>query len=449
MLIKDSARKYRDLALASNKNQVFEDKFTEHDYLMCKLEYATAFDIKSLDAKIFYKYIQLSLDIQNEELIANSYMVTSNYFGKLNNTDSQLHYLLLTFNQLKSRHDYFYLSSISKEIARVYESQKKYELQSKYLKYYAEYTDSVMVERNAKALKNAEVQYDVQKKEELNRSLQQEKATQIKLKNTFLYGGLLIASLLGTGLFFINRSKRRTDELNVFIQKNRLELQQSNDFKTKLLSIISHDLRSPITGLKMLMQLKSKGTLPAAEVQKLDDDILGMVNNASSSIDNVLSWAVSQQNTGAITIKPTNIDACIKEQIALMTPQAAAKQVTIKYTELLTQPVNSNADALNIIIRNLLNNAIKFSKPLSEVLITCHYQPQQCTLSIIDSGIGMDAQQIKQLGTYATTLGTGQEKGLGLGMQLVMEYCAKIGATHHIVSAPNKGTTINIMIPIA
>jgi two-component system, sensor histidine kinase and response regulator len=444
---KDSALKYLKLTQKQYNESGFADATKEIEVLTAKHEYETSMDVPITDNSTYYKSLQLAKQIQNDEMQNTVYLQISKYYEKIGKKDSNFYYLNLLYQQLQIRKDYYYLNTIAKEIADYYTNAGDYKKANEYLQLSIAYADSVYVQKNAEAFKNAEVSYDVKKKEELNQSLQKQKTTQEKLKNTFLIGGLLIATLLSTILYFIYKSKKRTEALNTFIQEQSKNLQASNNFKTKLLSIISHDLRGPIVGLKMLTQMRQNKSLPAPELDKLDDEIIGMVDNTANSIDKVLQWAISQQNTGELSMGNVVINNCIIEQLNLLQPQALAKGISFAYIPNEAITIVSNEDAINIIIRNIINNAIKFSAINSTVHLSIKKETDYAYINIQDEGVGMTEEQILQLGNNISTLGTNNEKGLGLGFKLINEYCKKIKASLSISSQINQGSTFTLKLP--
>lgn len=232
------------------------------------------------------------------------------------------------------------------------------------------------------------------------------------------------------------------------IQRQNVELEKLIYARDKSYSIISHDLRSPIAGIKMLSEA-IKNSLPNGELGEEIAPLAHMLGRSADEVydllDNLLSWTRSQ--TGRFTYHPEQIVlAQIAETVIdMLTPLALGKGVTISCTPI--DPllmIEGDEEMLKTILRNILSNAIKFSFAGGNI----HFEVGACEeflkLSIADQGKGIPADKQSALlteATHFTTYGTGQEKGSGLGLLLCKEFVQNHGGELWFESEENKGTT--------
>lgn len=236
------------------------------------------------------------------------------------------------------------------------------------------------------------------------------------------------------------------------LKTTQLELETANSSKEKMLSIIAHDLRSPLASVKQIVDML------AAEWQIYDmNTISGLLyglrdstNETFNLLENLLGWARAQK--GELVFAPRHEDVCevIKDTTMLLKSVAVSKDITIK--ELLPKSATAHFDhqMVKLILRNLLSNAIKFTP--SGGLVTIHLvdNPTFIEIQVTDSGIGMDKTTIAKIldkQTHYTTPGTQDEKGSGLGLKLAIEFAALNGGELWVKSKIDEGTTFHFTLP--
>lgn len=310
-----------------------------------------------------------------------------------------------------------------------------------YLERYNLLKDSIYTTKTQKQLNDFEVKYKTQEKEQ-QITLQQEK---LKNRNRVLWF-LGIFSVLGLIVTFVIyrlwQSRNRQNQ----------HLAKLNQTKDKLFSIISHDLKSPAIAQKIAMDsLKPEIEKTDNELLKSGYDILHEnVTNQVSIINNMMDWARVQ--TDKIIYKPQNIDVVniIKEEVKLY--NVAIEQKSIQLHLDLPKSCIALADRqmIAIVVRNLINNAVKFTKEKGRITVKCHCDEKEAVISIFDNGVGMTQQQINALYTSEQRIevrfGTKGEKGTGLGLILCKDLLERNGSRLLIDSKPEKGTTIHFSL---
>ena len=232
------------------------------------------------------------------------------------------------------------------------------------------------------------------------------------------------------------------------------ELTVSNELKNELLSIIGHDLRNPISGSLQLLNLTLMD-FKSNTAEELHMYLLQMkleLSNANNLLEDLLSWAKIQFKS--INMNPVDItDVASHIQKAILTIQPLAEKKKIDVSLEIDEALNLYADAgmLDAIMRNLLTNAIKFTKDGGHVTIKASNADKGVHFSVSDNGIGMSAAQIDKLfdrNQNYTTYGTSGEKGTGLGFNLCHDFALKHGGDMWVESTPGAGSTFHFSIPL-
>ena len=270
---------------------------------------------------------------------------------------------------------------------------------------------------------------------------------------------LFIIFIIGLIAFLMFRSRKIHQRLNVELnaQKDILEerekqLQESNATKTKLFSIIGHDLRGPIGALQGLLNMVVHGDMSKEEFLGLIPKLRHDIDHISFTLNNLLSWGHTQMN-GAIT-KPglLTLETIVDENINLLSEQASSK--SIRMTSHLPGNTHSWADynQIDIVLRNLISNAIKFTPENGMITIGGKEFEKHWEISVRDTGVGMTEEVRKQLfsnSTHTSTNGTHNEKGTGLGLSLCKEMVEKNQGRIWVESTPRKGSCFYFTLPKA
>ncbi|TKC10421.1 PAS domain S-box protein [Pedobacter polaris] len=230
------------------------------------------------------------------------------------------------------------------------------------------------------------------------------------------------------------------------------ELTASNEQKSKLLSIIGHDLRNPIAGSLQLLSL-TIDDLPETDPEQLQNYLLAMKRELSSAndlLEDLLKWAKSQFNS--VTFNPIKIDN-VQQLLnkCIQTVEAMAIKKNIEVVIELKEPIDLEADRamLETIIRNLLTNAIKFTPVKGKVTIAVATNERGIRFSVSDTGVGISKEQLALLfnQTSLSTFGTEGEKGTGLGLGLCYDFVARHKGQIWAESEVGKGSSFFFTLP--
>ncbi|RRQ49025.1 histidine kinase [Maribacter algicola] len=279
-----------------------------------------------------------------------------------------------------------------------------------------------------------------------------------KQKN-YVYTTLIILVIFLFITLLVKRNAKIQKKLNKELIRKQEDLERKekylhdvNQTKNKLFSIIGHDLRGPIGAFQGLIKLFKEGEMTKDEfigfVPKLKSDI----DNIAFTLNNLLSWGQTQMN-GAMT-KPgvTSIESIVNENIALLSEVANNKSIKL-INRIEPQTLTwCDSDQIDIVIRNLMSNAIKFTPENGIVTIGAVEKTKQWEIYVRDNGVGMNEETLSKIfnhsGTHST-YGTNDEKGTGLGLSLCKEMVEKNHGIIWVNSAINKGSSFYFTIPKA
>ncbi len=337
-----------------------------------------------------------------------------------------------------------------RNMADMYGDMKDYRQQSIYLNKYYHLKDSIFSNDNKNQLTQLETDYQLEKKNISLVKEQSETAKQKNQRNISIIVAIGAAVLLAALSFFYRRIKQNNillQDKNIQINKQRDELQTLNHVKDRLFSVISHDLRNPLVTLKSYLSLADSPNLPAEKKDKFKRQTVQAVSQTSDMLDNLLVWANMQIKNTRPAITNVNIEDCIDDAIGAATAQATQKNIQIK-KDIKTACAAADSNIVEIALRNLITNAVKYSHANTEILVSTAPHQQQTYITVKDEGIGMSKEQVEDLlyNDIESTAGTLGEKGSGLGLFLVKELLHKINAVLLIESEEGKGSSFIIKL---
>jgi signal transduction histidine kinase len=263
---------------------------------------------------------------------------------------------------------------------------------------------------------------------------------------------IAVACILILLSFFLLRllsKNKKLEEQNEIINQQRVELEEINTENYKLFSIISHDVRGPAASVHRLLQLLGRKKPNLEDFEKLLPSMLANSTNLNTTIESLLTWSKTQFNGIETQPETVEVKSFIDKIIPLFQEQANAKSIVIQ-NDCIAQHILIDKNQFEIIIRNTISNAIKFSHPDSVIRFNLKDTGTNIQLSLIDKGVGMTEEQLDNIinkNTLKTTTGTTGEKGVGLGLKLVKEFTEKNAGILKIESIPGVGTSLIFTFP--
>jgi signal transduction histidine kinase len=232
------------------------------------------------------------------------------------------------------------------------------------------------------------------------------------------------------------------------------QLKDEIDFKNRVFSIIAHDLKSPISNLLLFFDVMKQNIDNDVKDSALDS-IHKLAVSAFDLIENLLVWGKSQGNKISVNNRNINLEEITLKVIELFTEPAKQKSVELVYNKTANPVAFCDPELIQIVIRNLVANAIKFTGENGKITISIDPVPQDMSfigVSISDTGIGIPEEKLKMLQegqNLESTYGTSREKGTGLGLRICFDLVKLINGKMEVKSHPDSGTTVIIAIPSA
>ncbi len=233
--------------------------------------------------------------------------------------------------------------------------------------------------------------------------------------------------------------------------KQKNQLTQLNDLKDKYFSIISHDLKGPIFGIKELIHLTQTGLISKEEFFDILPEVSKNMENVSQLLENLLAWTSTQLRGEQMIIENFAIEKILRQQKQLLSRIANEKNIRVTLEENISgKMVNGDKTMIELVIRNLISNAIKFSNTGGEIQLSASETNQFVKICIEDFGKGISPENLDKInsGISFTTKGANNETGTGLGLVLVRDYIQKNLGKLEIISEENRGTKFCIYLPI-
>jgi signal transduction histidine kinase len=350
------------------------------------------------------------------------------------------------------------LQQITELLSFIYKEKEVFEKAYIFSVLSKNYSDSLFSEEKSRQIARLQLKLTNTENEKL-RAESEMGQSQLKQRNRLLFFLSSLILLLGIIIYFYRKNLKLKESFykslekkNEAIEKQKQLIAQQNkalievnNTKTKLLSIISHDLRSPINGIKQLLEMKGEGYFSEEEEKEAFDHLTLQVRNTESMLNELLKWANSQMDGLEVNPSKVNLSFMVNEVLKSFGFQFRAKFLNINHDDARAHFIMIDKVQLKIIIQNLIGNAIKFTREYGEIKVYYEVDELYVICHIEDSGVGIDANyqdiingadQIR----IPSHAGTANEKGTGLGILLVKQFINLNGGILKMESTPGIGT---------
>ncbi|OQP64234.1 hypothetical protein A3860_19850 [Niastella vici] len=347
-----------------------------------------------------------------------------------------------------------------KILADVYDAKNDARNALKYFKLYKDISDSLFNETMLKKTGELEARFeyekretqlkkDQEKKNALHKHIVRNKELQISIATLVI----LFLSILIFLLFRSRAAKHKTNQLleakNEEIERQAVQLHLKTQEKDKLFSIISHDLKVPLYSLKNMLEILKEHSLPEADLQSIINEFRRDIDYSAELTSNLLSWASSQLDGRIIIPVMLPVHELVSGTMEPLIKTAADKKVEL--INKVPQPLTVWADQnmVQVLIRNLISNAIKFCNPGDVITIEGRAKDGIVEICVADTGIGIGKEVLTKINRKesVTTFGTANEKGVGLGMLLCHEFAEANRGIFRVESEPGKGSRFYFTLP--
>ena len=299
--------------------------------------------------------------------------------------------------------------------------------------------DSIFNENQQQLIRDYQVRYAMQEKEH-ELAMQQAKNRQIRM----LVIGLVVLAVVLFALFMI------WWRLAQMRKKRNQELTQLNELKDRLMSIVSHDVKTPVSAIcSVLEQLCSyydgmNDTDRKASLMMLRSTSMAL----SDRLYNILQWVKSVLEHGEVAPEDFNLAQLVDESLKSIDYSAGVKSLKVSNEVDPTLVVHSDPSVVSLVLQNLLSNAVKFSYPNGEIHVRVEEDGDALWLAVQDNGKGITEQKLEKIFRFVSnsSSGTGGETGTGIGLFVSKQLLDKMGEAIRVESVIDEGTTVRFSI---
>lgn len=242
---------------------------------------------------------------------------------------------------------------------------------------------------------------------------------------------------------------------NSKVEEQAKALERDNVLKNRLLSIIGHDLRSPLSAVKMQLDFIIRGIINPRDDEFIDTTVHSLAattDEAFNLLDNLLSWAKSESGVLSVIEEKLDIKEIVERNIRLVQLALTAKEIELKIEVPEDAYVLTDLNMFKMVLRNLLSNAIKFTPKEGRITISAEPKDNTWVISVEDTGTGMSKDElvkVRDTKKHFSKTGTEEEAGTGLGLVLCQDFAKKIGGELVIESELGKGSCFSFDLPKA
>lgn len=248
---------------------------------------------------------------------------------------------------------------------------------------------------------------------------------------------------------------RELHKKNLQLAVSQQALAKADSMKKTFLAIIAHDLRGHVGGVSQLLSMLQQDYDDMDDAEKKECVTLASdeARRTFLLLEDLLSWSRSQLDQIEFTPVDCNLRALIEENIALLQSRAKEKGVALSHETPPSLSATLDRSMMGTVLRNLLNNALKFTAPGGRVLVSASQKGESVEIIVRDTGTGMSQEQLENLfridAKPVSTQGTSGEKGSGLGLILCKEFVEKNGGMIRAESVAGEGSSFFISLPFA
>ncbi len=399
-----------------------------------------------------FKAIEVLKPLGDKYGMADYYNQLGNIYLEESNEEEAIKYTLIGLDMAKSIGLKEQVRDASGLLFQLHYERGNLEDAIHYQTQYHAYKDSIQNLETTQRLGDLKTEYEVGRKQaEVDLLLEQKRNNQIVM----VTGGVLLLAFvcLAFIVFYYFKAK---NILSKQLEKQKNDLVDLNHTKDKFFSIISHDLRGPVNtlnGLVTVSQLylqEGKGDKVVGMVDKMGES----VDRLTKLLDTLLNWALQQRGHFPYVPERLSLNDLMDDVMDMFRDTAISKNIKLEFDSDETYQLFVDKNTASTILRNLVNNAIKFTRFGGFVKVTAekNAENKHCKITVVDNGVGIPEDKLESLFNLdetKSTKGTSGETGLGLGLQLVYEFVQLNNGKLEVKSKPDEGTTFTIYLPLA
>lgn len=416
----------------------------------------------SLAIKYHKQAKALCEEIENKQGVATALIDMAYPYHKLAKKKEALASLEKGYNLAKEIGDKEEIAHAYQTYSTIYNELKDFE---KAYIYQEKYTQAVISKNDyhtKERLAALRINNELDKRNRKNQTLEKENES-LQDKNREVQGNLVIYKYIAIALFLIligiiiyvfilirNNKAKITDNSELILANQHLS--EANQTRDKFLSIIGHDLKNPFNSVLGLTGLLSSEweTIPDEEKKYIINEINTTSNTLYELMDNLLLWAKNQSNSIHVFQEEFNINDYLVDIYELFRNQASYKNIKILMDIGEKNMVYADPNMISTVLRNLMSNAIKFTRKSGKINIELKPRDAELEFCISDNGKGLlpdDLKRILETKSSQSTKGTNNETGTGLGLLLVKEFVRLNGGVFWVESKVDIGSKFYFTLP--
>lgn len=432
-------------------------------------QYAKAWDLIMESLQKFQEEEKKAKAEEASRLMGMIYMDQENYKLALNFFEQSLD-LALELRHDQSVLENYRLIFTTYSLIRKKTTSLNYLLaELEYFKKWAYLKDSLYQDQTTDKILELEKQYETEKKNnqiyllEKEKQIAEDKIKSGQIQRRYLII-LFVLILVVLGFFvysfsyyrrmtyLLQKQSRRIMNQQAQIKRQNEKLQKAVGTQNKLFSILAHDLRSPLISISNISKLINLyiRTRRYDDARELSRQMDRKNDHLLELTDNLLSWTKSQSEDFTPNLEKADLNKIVNDCLKIYEPVSLDKEITLSYEEVHDLFVLADVNMLQTILRNLINNAIKFTSRTGKVEIICKQEFKFAEITVRDNGIGISKENLEkifELDISNTQSGTEGEKSTGLGLSICKEFTEAMGGTIRVESKENQGSSFIFRIP--
>ncbi len=355
------------------------------------------------------------------------------------------------------------------DLVDLYKMKANYDKALMYSRHAYKLKDSLARQNRNRQMAFLDMKYDSEEKLKDLELLRKEKAIQNasldKQKRFQFYALVFFLIMLGGAAFslktyfkrkrvsvILNHKNKQLEETRNKLLESEKKLKELNDTKTKLFSIMAHDLINPFNALLGYASLLEEGSnqLDRNEIKEYSQAIHESAINLYALLENLLQWSRSQERKIVANKSSLDITELINSIVVLVKAMANNKSISIEINSEHDCRTYADHNLLSSALRNLVQNAIKFSPQGAGIKISSTCKDKYVSIAVIDKGVGIsiiDQEKLFSTKSLHSTRGTFNETGAGLGLVISSEFVKLNGGEIEVESKIGKGSTFRIRLP--
>ncbi|MEQ9592739.1 MAG: HAMP domain-containing sensor histidine kinase [Cyclobacteriaceae bacterium] len=438
------------------RNELSQQDSASSAYAHTLLKICATYIEHNPDSALQYCKLSLAVPHDNDSLRAQTYLNLGETYLAMREFKKGLeatHMALSISKRYSYRLDELYAIDL---LGKIHAGLQRYDSAYFYKTKYGSLKDSLFDIERENIRSELQTRYETEKKEQQIVQLQQDsiiKDLQVREEKQWRNNLIMLAGFLGIiAVLFYSRfrtKKRATDMLN---QKNE-ELKELNGFKDKLFTVISHDLKSPLSAFSNLTRSLADNVkhLKQEEIEEYLRNLNVSSMDLTRLLNNLLEWALTQ--TGSISYNPAVIrcDELVEEVITQLRPSLQEKKIVLNNFVPEKTEAFADKNMIVIVLRNLLSNAIKFSNVGGVITIFAGRKDNLVTLGVKDEGIGIsmeDQAKLFKASGEVYTVGNSNAKGTGIGLMLCRELVERNGGNIYVESKLGDSSNFYFSLPV-